>query len=56
MLHPVLHQDFGQVIARPGDVVVAAALAGVDLKGLELAVPLVVLDVEVGKAGEAHGL
>jgi len=60
MLDPVLHHQPGNVVPRAGDVVVAAALAAVDLKGLELAVPLVVLDVEVGEAGEVqvlqHGL
>ncbi len=56
VLHPVLHQNPGQVVSRAGDVVVAAPLAGVDLKGLEFPVPLVVLDVEVGKAGKVQGL
>ena len=49
-LHPVLHQQSGDVVARAGDIVVAAALAAVDLKGLEFSVPGVVLDVEVGEA------
>ena len=56
VLDDILHQVLGQVVSRAGDVVVAAALAAVDLKGLELAVPLVVLDVEVGEAHKADGL
>ena len=55
-LDAILHQVLGQVVPRAGDVVVAAPLAAVDLKGLEPAVPLVELDVEVGEAGEMDGL
>ena len=53
-LHPVLHQELGDVVAGAGDVVVAAALAAVDLKELVLAVPTVVLDVEIGEAHIVH--
>ena len=56
MLDPVLHHQPGNVVPRPGDIVVAPPLAAVDLEGLELAVPLVEFDVEVGEAGEADGL
>ena len=56
MLNAVLHQVPGQVVPRAGDVIVAAALAAVDLKGLEFSVPLVVFDIEVGEAGKADRL
>ena len=56
MLDPVLHHQPGNVVPRPGDIVVAPPLAAVDLKGLVLPVPAVVLDVKVGEAGEVKGL
>lgn len=38
-LDAVLHQVLGQVMPRAGDIVVAAPLAAVDFKDLELPVP-----------------
>ena len=39
-------------MSRAGHIKIAAALAGIDFKGLVFAVALIKLDIEIGKAGE----
>ena len=46
----ILHKITGNVCPRAGHIVVAASLTGIDLKDFITPVPLIILDVEVGKA------